>query len=261
MNKIELENYLSQGMSTREIGVLVNKHHNTVAYWIHKYQLDDMSRYKKTPNYQFGKIDTKEKAYALGFILADSSITLEKSVELSIQKSDIAILHHISELIGGNIVVDNTFDKKARRFPRARLVKKINDINKFIGGCNKADRHYPIVNANLERYLLLGLFDADGCITWGIRKDKNRLWQKISFTSSLKILTGLQQFLLKQLNISTIIRPKKDSHCYIIEFANKHDVLKFLNYLYCDNYFILERKYSKANALRLELEENDEGAK
>jgi hypothetical protein len=136
------------------------------------------------------------------------------------------------------------------------LIKKITDITKFTSGELKVDRHYPRVSDSLEKYMLLGLFDADGCVTYGYRKDKDRLWHKISITSSLKILCGVQQYLLKKLDISTVIHPKGEEKCYIIEFANKKDVLTFFNHIYSDDEFIiLKRKYLKAEALRLELEE------
>ena len=109
----------------------------------------------------------------------------------------------------------------------------------------------------MERYLLLGFFDADGCITWGRRKDRNRIWQKVSFTSQLHLLEGVQKMLYSNIGISSTIRPKSDEECYIIEISNKEDVLKFINYIYPENdkFIILQRKYLKANALRLELEE------
>ena len=82
------------------------------------------------------------------------------------------------------------------------------------------------------------------------------MWQKVSFTSQLKLLEGIQK-LLYNIGISSTIRPKSNEDCYVITFSNKDDVLKFINYIYPkdDNFFILERKYLKANALRLELEE------
>lgn len=153
-----------------------------------------------------------------------------------------------------------TINKKTRRFPRARIQKRIPDILKFTGGRLKVDRHYPRIREDLERYLIQGLFDADGCLTFGRRKDKNRIWQKISFTSQLKILEGVQQYLIKKLDISTILRPKSNEKCYVIEFANRIDVLKFLKHIYPnDSFIILKRKYLKYKALRLELEENGEG--
>ena len=69
------------------------------------------------------------------------------------------------------------------------------------------------------------------------------------------LLEGVQQHLFN-IGITTKLRPKSNENCYIIEFANKKDVLKFLDYIYPDNDFIiLKRKYLKAKALRLELEE------
>ena len=42
----------------------------------------------------------------------------------------------------------------------------------------------------------------------------------------------------------------------MLEFANREDVLKFLNFIYPnDSFIILKRKYNKAKALRLELGE------
>ena len=109
--------------------------------------------------------------------------------------------------------------------------------------------------------MLQGFFDGDGCITWGYRKDRNRLWHKVSFTSSFSILEGLQQYLFKQ-GITTKVRPKSNENCGVLEFANKKDIIKFYNLVYSDkDFIILRRKYIKYNALRLELEENGETTK
>ena len=214
--------------------------------------------YSKSDNYKFEKIDSKEKAYILGFILADGAIN-KKNVEITVSLYDKKVVEYIGRIIDSKVRYDHTLIKEKRRFPRARLIKKITDITKFTGGYEKAERHYPIIRSDLERYLLQGVFDADGCITWGRRKDKNRIWQKISFTSQLKILQGVQQYLLKELNISTIVRPKSNEKCYVLEFSNLNDVLKFCEHIYPnDDFIILNRKYLTYKALRLELEENGE---
>lgn len=255
MDKELLEQYLKEGKSTRKIAELMGIHHNTVSYWIKKYNLNDKSKFKKSDNYKFGKIDSKEKAYLLGFVLADSYVSKNNSVEISVSMQDKEVVEYLSKILNSNVQYDNTFDKKTKRFPRARTIKKIEDITKFIGGTKKEERHFPIVNEKYAKYLLQGLFDADGCITWGVRKDKNRLWHKISITSQLNILVGVQNFLNKTLGISTVVRPKSSEKCFIIEFANREDVIKFLNYIYSDNYIVLKRKYFKSKALRLELGE------
>lgn len=262
MDREFLQECLSQGMATRDIGKIVDKNSRTISYWINKYNMTDQLKYKKNPNFVFDKIDTEDKAYVLGFILADGAIYTTSETEITVSIADKEVVEYISKIINSNVMYDNYFDKKTKRFPYASTTKKIKDILKFVGGCKKEERHYPRVRSDLEKYLLQGVFDADGCITWGYRKDKHRMWQKVSFTSSLKILLGVQQYLLKNLQISTSIKPKKDCKCYVMDFSNKNDVLKFLDHIYSDDDFIiLHRKYLKAKALRLELEENGEGVK
>ena len=260
MDKELLEKYLEEGLTQREIAKIVGKGKSTVGYWITKYGLNDKSKYAK-PKYKdprmFNKIDTPEKAYIIGYTLADGYIS-DNVIEFGCCLEDKEILQFIAEYIGANYTEDLTYIPEARRFPRARIHISnsvlITDFNKHCS--SKENKHCPIIPKNLEKYLVQGFFDGDGCLTWGRRKDRNRLWQKISFTSSLKVLEGIQQILLKQCAISTIIRPKSNENCFVLEFANKRDVLKFLNFIYPDDSFIiLKRKYNKAQALRLELGE------
>lgn len=260
MDKEYLKECLDKGMSTRQISNECGLHHNTISYWITKYKLNNRGKYSKLPKYSLEKIDTKEKAYALGYILADASINEKNTVEFACAIEDKELLYFISDVINGHVILDYTLDKKNRRFPRARMTRMIKDIIKFTGGRLKKERHYPRIAEDLERYMLLGFFDGDGCITWGRRKDRNRIWQKITFTSQLKILEGVQKLLYRKLGISTVVRPKSDGDCYVLTFCEKNDVIKFCEYIYPnDDFIILNRKYIKYKALRLELEENGEG--
>lgn len=262
MEKELLINYLNQGLTTREIGEMIEKENTTVSYWIRKYGLSELLRYKK-PQYKdinyFNKIDTKEKAYIVGFLLGDGCISTDNNLECSISLNDIEILEFIQDETGCNIKIDKTVNKTMRRFPNCSIKignpTIINDLKKHFGGRLKEERHIPIIKPSLEKYLLLGFFDAEGCVTWGNRKDRNRLWQKISFTSQLRMLEGIQNILLKN-DIATKIKPKGTEKCFILEFSDVKRVLKFLDLIYNDESFIvLHRKYNKAHALRLELGE------
>lgn len=258
MDKEFLKYCLEKGMSTRDIEKICDKKRSTISYWINKYDLKEYMKFQKKDNYKFEKIDTPEKAYTLGFVLADGCIN-NKNVEIAVALRDKCVIDFIAKVINANVHTSTYLNKKTRQFPYARICKKITDITKFTGGYVKKDRHYPRVREDLERYLILGLFDADGCITWGRRKDKNRIWQKVLFASQLNILTGVQRYLINKLGISTVVRPKAKEDCYVLEFANKSDVIKFCKHIYPDEEFIiLKRKYLKYKALRLELEENGE---
>lgn len=208
--------------------------------------------YKKV--LELERIDSKEIAYIVGFISADGAISNSK-VEISVSIKDICITEFISNIFKCKLNIDNTLIKEKRRFPRVRINKKIKDISKFIGGELKNERHLPIVKEELVRYLVLGFFDGDGNISWGRRKDRNRIWQQISFTSSLSLLISLQKILIK-LGISTSIHPKGSEKCFVLRFSNKNDVLKFCEWLYLDKSFIiLQKKFNVYRALRRELGE------
>lgn len=232
---------------------------SNIGYWITKYGLNMLSKNYKLDKFTFEKIDTPEKAYALGFIMCDGSINKQKHVEISCAIADKEVVEFIAGVINSRVHYCYTMDKAKRRFPRARTQKRITDVTRFLGGEKKNSRHYPRVRGDLERFILLGAFDADGCITWGRRKDKNRIWQKVCFNSSFPILEGIQKMLEKNLGISSSIRPKRKEKCFTLSICGRDDVFKFLSFIYPDDLFIiLKRKYLKYCALRLELEENGE---
>lgn len=258
--KYKMEWFVGFGFSNRQIAQMTGESKSNVQYTIQKYGLGDRQKYQQRPSYDFEKIDDPGKAYALGFILCESNINIKKHVSLRIAERDKCVIEFISKIINSEPHVSYETKIEQRKFPSASTSKKINDILKFVGGFKKEDRHYPRVREDLELYLLLGVFDADGCITWGRRKDRNRIWQKISFTSQYGILYGVQQVLLKKLQIATAIHPKSGENCYVLEFADRENVLKFLDWLYQNPYaVVLPRKYEKYRALRLELEGNGEG--
>lgn len=256
----KMEWLVKLGFSTRQIAEMTGESKSNIQYTAKKYNLNNFWNFQQSPIYKFNIIDTPEKAYTLGFILCDGSIDKDNNVNITVAERDRCIVDFISLVINSNVNVRYKTDIEKRIFPKAITCKRINDITKFTGGRLKEDRHYPRVKEWLEPYLLLGAFDADGCITWGIRKDRKRLWHKISFSSQYGILYGIQQLLYNKLNISTTIKPKTGERCFVLEFSNRRDIITFLNFIYQEPYrVVLQRKYQKARALRLEMEENGEG--
>lgn len=257
LEKQFLEECLNKGMSTRDISKLTGVSKSNIGYLINKYDLGDLNKHNKPIPYRFENIDTPAKAYALGFILCDAGISDIGYVSINTSITNSQPVQFIAWLTGGNCSYDYKFDKKKRIFPKCKYGRRMVDILRFIGGPNKDQRHFPRLRQDLELYLMLGVFDADGCITWGRRKDRNRLWHKITIKSSFNILYGVQQFLYNKLNIPTKIYPVKNENCFVLEFSDRDRVMYFLNWLYQNpQAVILYKKYQKYCALRLELEEN-----
>ena len=110
MNRKLLEKYLEKGLTQQEIAKIVGKAKSTIGYWITKYGLNDKSKYKK-PKYKnpkmFNKIDTPEKAYIIGYALADGYIN-DNVVEFGCCLEDKKILQFIAEYIAsGEISLTN----------------------------------------------------------------------------------------------------------------------------------------------------------
>ena len=253
ITKNELLDYLNNGLSTSEIGKIVGYSFSHVAYLIRKNNLQEYYTKKNSP-YILESINTKELAYIIGFIIADAGIEDDK-VRLNVAIKDAEVIKFIASVLNCNYQVSTITNKETKKFPNISINRTLKGLSKFIGGNKKTERNLPILKKELEVYFVRGFFDADGCITWGHRKDRNRIWHKVQFSSQLNLLIPLQKILYKQ-NISTVIRPVKNENCYVIEFANKRDILKFYDYLYADKEFIpLKRKFDNFNALRLELGE------
>lgn len=204
-------------------------------------------------------IDTKEKAYIIGYCLADGYVS-HNNIEFGCALADREILDFISMNTGTKVMVDSYLNKASRRFPRARITignkEIVRMINKYCG--QKTEKTFPRINKELQHYMLLGFFDGDGCITFGHRKDRDRIWQKVNFTGSYKLLLAVQKLLEKN-NITSALRPKQNENCFVLELSSKSAVLDTLKYIYGDeDLIVLHRKYNKYNALRLELGENEE---
>lgn len=248
LTKEYCEEKLKNGWSIRRIARQNNIPNKTLNYWINKWGLK--SNYNKPiyNEYYFSKVDSKEKAYLLGFLLGDSSL-IEHNLEITIAKKDIEFLKLLQNEIGSNIIIDNTYNPKQRKYPRVRTSVGnkhiLNSLKKLFGSFKKEDRHIPIIKKELKKYLLLGFFDAEGCITYGIRKDRNRFWGKVFFTSQLKMLEGIQNILIN-FEISSSIKKRKKENCYDLYIRTK-DFYKIIQLLQDD--LGLSRKQQKIEAL------------
>jgi len=250
----EIKQHLINGLSFRKIGDIYKCNYKKIEYLVNKNKLIEYSKYKK-PIYKnksyFNKIDTPEKAYILGFLIGDGHISTNDKLNITIGIKDREVLEFISNELGANIQDYNHIDIKKKIFPNSQInigdKQLVCDIKKLFGGRLKEERRLPIISKQFEIFLLIGFFDAEGCITFGYRKDRNRLWQKISFTSQHTMLIGIQNILLKY-GIATSIKPKGNEKCYILEFSNKKNVLDFIKIIKNKN-LGLKRKQLKLNEL------------
>ena len=253
IHKEKIKEYLKEGYSLRKISEKENIPLTTLRYNVNKYNLKQYNNFVRNIDDKdfFKEINTKEKAYIIGFILGDGEIHGTNDVQLGIKLSDKQLIYDINTYLPweGHIKEDLTFDKKTRRFPRIRFNFRSRAFGKVLvkmfGDRLASKRNMPIISKPLRPYLIAGLFDSDGCITYGFRKDRNRLWYKVSFTCNENILLGLQKELYTN-NISSRIYPKKNENVFVLEITNLKDIYKFFKLLPIDG-IRLKRKVKKFN--------------
>ena len=129
INKEDLKAYLEKGFTYKKIADILGCSDSTIWYQVKALGLSSYVKRKKRQTIELKKIDTKEKAYSVGFIIGDGYINPKKIVEISIAKRDREVADLISKVIDSDVTVDNAFDPANRRFPRVRTSRVIKAIS------------------------------------------------------------------------------------------------------------------------------------
>lgn len=255
ISKRALIEHLEEGRTHREIAEIIGKGKSTVGYWIKRHGLKDKQKYAK-PNYNdinyFEKVDTKEKAYIVGFLLGDGTMHKNREIHLTISRKDKCIAEFIQDEIGCNI----RHQERKPGYPMLDISigksKFYNDLYNLFKGRIKKERSVPKVNNKFRKYLVLGFLDADGSISYGYRSKTNKFWFKISFASKGNILKGIQEILLKE-NILCKVKKHKTKNVCTITMADRHRGYHFINWIY-DDLVVLPRKYNQATKVKENIE-------
>lgn len=195
----------------------------------------------KFDHYYFSAIDSEQKAYWLGFIMADGNVqdrVKRGAMQLSLHLAgrDAYQLELFREAINSNKNINTCQADGSVRFALSsdRMCSDLISI-----GCvprKSLVLQYPSIPESLDRHFIRGYFDGDGHVgTHG-----TRLFAGV---------TGTEDFLLlvrKRLGLSqTII---KRSGCCCLQWGTPHDLQRLYSYFYDNATVWLDRKRSKYGA-------------
>jgi hypothetical protein len=190
----------------------------------------------------FENIDSKEKAYVLGFICADGYINEFKVVFCLGEEEPLILIQRLLE-------TTMPISKKLVKHPKTRnesfsyvlqlCCKSLgDDLNKIGINNNKSQVcNFPnFLNQELLGHFFRGLFDGDG----HINPKKNM----VTLLSTKEMLIGLLNYLkIENQNLTEI---NKSKNLYRKDFYSTS--FKFLDFIYKDSEGLrLERKYEKYN--------------
>ncbi|MDC7249130.1 MAG: LAGLIDADG family homing endonuclease, partial [Sphaerochaetaceae bacterium] len=165
-------------------------------------------KHKLDENY-FSTIDNPNKAYILGFLYADGSISKNYNITVCISKKDIEILEFIKKELkySGDIT---TKIISQNEYSLLRIVSKKLSIDLINLGIvnNKTyeSKQLPIIPNKYFNDLLRGFFDGDG----SIYKNGDKGFG-MSFSSNIYVLKQIKQYLKENDIKSSKIRLKNDS--------------------------------------------------
>lgn len=202
------------------------------------------------PNYSFYNIlpiDTRLKAYMLGFFICDSGITENEIVELGI--IDQEPIH----IMAAEMHANEHIEKNGNSY-RYRIRKKIPGIISIYNGRLKIDRNIPfnLIPGYLFKYFVLGMFDADGSLCFYMGRGPSNY---VEFTAQGNMLPQLYDYMKNVLNINMILKFSQYHNCYRLFTYRREEILSFLSYIYSDySFIVMPRKYYKSvnflNALK-----------
>ena len=252
VSKEELEEKYEETKSIYKVAKFYNKNYKTII------SLMDYYNIKRTVGSQgarkhyydedyFEIIDTEDKAYWLGFIMADGCIykgSDKNSFRLQINlKTDDKIL---LELFQKCIKSDYKIQDKVLNNKYHVSTVKINSTKM----CNDLIKHgvterksliceFPVtVPDNLIHHFIRGYFDGDGCISVS---DTDHLRYKFSIVGGKDMLEKIQEYLP-----GTYLYHLKNRELIVeLQTCNIENIRNIFNYLYKDATIFLPRKYNK----------------
>ena len=199
-------------------------------------------KYPRNSNF-FENINSKEKAYWLGMMLSDGSITNQYSVNLGLKDKE--HIEKFKKAIGAinNKIIEIQDNRWSKPYINYRLSirdkKMVKDLRKYNCIPNKNYIEFDFPNIPEEYYydFIRGYFDGDGSIYFTNKK------YIISFVGNKKFLTTLKKILDKE-NIS-LCQNSKSKITYDLKISGKKDIQRILHLMYDNSTedIRLNRKY------------------
>lgn len=201
----------------------------------------------------FESIDNENKAYILGYIMADGSVTKDgKTLRLECTSKDVEILEFIKSEINkeANIFEYSREGRNSTNVMTINSIDVVKSLSKY-GICeNKQSKDIPMpkIDKCLLRHFIRGFFDGDGSITYKIGSNGKK-YPSISICVTEEFGKQMEE-ILKTENIITsennmVDMRKYGNNIHNLRITRIEDVRWFYWYLYKDSNFSLKRKKDK----------------
>lgn len=255
--KYAADEYLAnEELNIEEICKKYNVSHSTFPKYLKEYLgIKIQKRVKSNFNDKlFDNIDSEEKAYWLGFIFADGTISSDPlydykkksyTFELSLKNEDSNHLEKLRTLFNTPRPIINSENRCRLLVNSKHLWETLNNY-----GCTPRKSltlQFPDKNIfkteDLIRHFIRGYFDGDGCISYG-NTDHTILNMQLLGTKNF--LQNILLYLPMEFRDLTLRHNhnNENEETYLINTSNKK-AYRFFKYLYENSNVFLDRKYQR----------------
>lgn len=196
----------------------------------------------------FDQIDTQEKAYWLGFILADGYLNTDKHMlRIKLGNKDKHHLEKFIQFLNGSLDMLKSEQHNITgniQWYVSTYSKEIYDAlsNLKIEQAKSGHEQIPPINEKYYRSFIRGLWDGDGFIRENLKG--------IGLVGSYECMSFVQQHFKNILNIKPL-KIYEHYNTYKIQYrSTKKAIPKIISYLYQDGDIALDRKMELANQIK-----------
>ena len=252
MNIEELIKLNNSGYTQREMAKILNVHRRTIQKHLKKLGLSTPNYHNrlKFDNTVFDNINTEEKAYWLGFLYADGSVSsTSNNVEISLKGEDIEHLNKYKQFLKHSSEVKIGISKCAgKTFSRCRFCVTDKYFKKRLTelGCipNKSlTLSFPDLSIfslpELVYPFIRGYVDGDGCISF--TKDGK---PTLEIVGTKEFLSGIKNIFPNSFG-NTFIKDKRRPNGAVNIKCTRLKAKFVLEKLYNNSSIYLQRKYDR----------------
>lgn len=250
-DKEKLTELYNEMKSGNKIASYLNVDPKTIYIWLKKHSIDTSqtgsqgARKNHLNHDYFQDIDTEEKAYWLGFIMADGCVYKGSNntlrLQINLKSSDVGHLDKFQQAIRSSYKIQIkkiTVNSEAAllKINSTKMCKDLQDLGVVLRKSLICEM--PNIPNQLMKHFIRGYFDGDGCIT--TPKNKNT---KVTIVGGEKMMKSIKDFLEKENILISFHNPYKGKKTFTLETQSKKNVTEFLRFLYDDASIYLDRKY------------------
>lgn len=256
LNKIK--NLYLSGKPCSQICVLFNCHESTIKNKLKELNVkfrtngEAHKKYSLDEKY-FEKIDTKDKAYFLGLLIADGHAN-KKGFEISLQIEDRKVIDLFKSYIKytGNLKIKKDSRKEIYK-DSVRLTisrqKIAIDLSKFgIKQGKSYNAYFPDIPEEFHSHFIRGVFDGDGCICYS--ENRRNIFD---ICGNQELIEEIKNCLMRNCNITNkkLNNPNKNKNFVHLVVGNKKEIENIRNFIYsdCENLFINRKHYKMFNLI------------